>query len=59
MIHVLHVLHVNYVFWEENKDKIKMINWSQKEKLVGIDWSLLSSPSYTYTHCFSLTGAKI
>ena len=26
-------------------------------KLVGIDWSLLSSPPYT--HCFSLIGAKI
>ena len=21
-------------------------------KLVGKDWSMLSSPSYTYTHCF-------
>ena len=28
----------------------------QKKKLVGIDWSLLSSPSYT--HCFSLIGEK-
>ena len=30
-----------------------------KCKLVGIDWSLLSSPSYTYTYCSSLIGAKI
>ena len=28
-------------------------------KLSGIDWSLLSLPSYTYTHCFLLIGAKI
>ena len=28
-------------------------------KLVGIDWSLLSSPLYTYTHRFSLIGLKI
>ena len=28
-------------------------------KLVGIDWSVLSSPSCTYTHCFSLNGAKM
>ena len=28
-------------------------------KLAGMDWSLLSSPSYTYTHCFSFIGAKI
>ena len=26
-------------------------------KLVGVDWSLLSSPSYTYTHGFSLIGS--
>ena len=30
-----------------------------KLKLVGRDLSLLSSPSYTYAHCFSLIGAKI
>ena len=30
-----------------------------KTKLVGIDWSLLSSSSYTYTRCFSLIGAKM
>ena len=29
------------------------------KKLVGIDRFLLSSPSYTYTQCFSLIGAKI
>ena len=29
------------------------------KKEVGIDWSLLSFPSYTYTHCFSLIGEKI
>ena len=28
------------------------------KKLVGIDRFLLSSPSYTYTQCFSLIGAK-
>ena len=28
-------------------------------KLLGIDWSLLSSPSYTYTHCSSLISTKI
>ena len=26
------------------------------KKLVGIDWPLLNSPSYTYTHCFLLIG---
>ena len=26
------------------------------EKLVGIDWSPLSSPSFTYANCFSLIG---
>ena len=35
-----------------------IINHSMINKLVGIDWSLLSSPSYTYTHGFSLIGAK-
>ena len=29
------------------------------KKLVGIDWSLHSSPSYAYIHYFSLIGAKI
>ena len=43
---------------------VKYINQSHKifstsllkniKKLVGIDW--LSSPSYTYTHCFSNIG---
>ena len=28
-------------------------------KLVDIDWSLFSSPSYTYIHCFLFIGAKI
>ena len=28
-------------------------------KQVGIDWSLLISPSCTCTHCFSLIDAKI
>ena len=28
-------------------------------KLAGIDWSLLSSPLYTYTHYFSFISAKI
>ena len=32
--------------------------YPSKKKLVGIDWSLLSASSYTYTHCFSLIGAK-
>ena len=27
-------------------------------KLVGIDWSLLSSPSYTFTHFFHLLARK-
>ena len=27
--------------------------------LAGIDWSLLSSPSHTYTHYFSLISAKV
>ena len=31
----------------------------KKITLVSIDWSLLSSPSYTYRHCFSLTDTKI
>ena len=34
-------------------------NYKRGKELVGIDWSSLSSPSYTYTHCFSLNGAKI
>ena len=36
-----------------------LINSHQYSKLVGIGWSLLSSPSYTYAHYFSLIGAKI
>ena len=34
-------------------------NIIELKKLVGIDWFLLSSQSYTYTHCFSLIGVKI
>ena len=30
----------------------------KKKILVGIDCSLLSSPSYSYTNCFSLTGVN-
>ena len=31
----------------------------KKKKIVGINLSLLSSPSYTYKYCFSLINAKI
>ena len=37
----------------ENNDKCL---WWWKKKIVGINWSLLSSSLYTYTHCFSLIG---
>ena len=34
---------------------VKPLNFHMhSKKLVGINWSLLSSPSYTYIHCFSL-----
>ena len=36
-------------------DKVHVI-YENKAKLVDIDWSLLNSPSYNYTHCFSLIG---
>ena len=31
-----------------------LTKFQHQEKLVGTDWSLLSFPSHTYTHCFSL-----
>ena len=53
----------SYLLETFTKLKIKFLEYSHlkmntNEKLVGIDWSLLSSPSYTYTHCFSLNDAK-
>ena len=33
---------------------------TRKEKIIfGVDWSLLSYPSYTYAHCFSVFIEKI
>ena len=52
------VLLVNIKHEHSQKTNCKMIT-DENRKLVGIDCSLLSSPSNTYTHCFSLIWAKI
>ena len=38
---------------------IEVMLLKRKKKLVDIEWSLRSSPSYTYTYCFSLIGSEI
>ena len=55
-------LNSNHLYSYENEtcyptNKLYLIKCSYK--LVGIDWSLLSSLSNAYTHCFSLIGVKI
>ena len=47
------ILHIK---WNNNLVKIWFNNIKSLFKLVSIDWSLLNSTSYTYTHCFSLIG---
>ena len=47
----------NNLLWITEAYKQDFLDIKKKKKeLVGIDWSLLSSPSYTYAHCFSLIG---
>ena len=48
-------------FWQKqtNKQTNTTTTTTTTTKLVFIDWFLLSSPSSTYTHCFSLTGDKL
>ena len=55
---IIHKIHHN-CFWKIWFNCLKGDQILKFRKLVGIDWSLLNSPSYTYTHWFSLIDSKI